>query len=512
MRTRRRILPRRLLPPQFAHAARVAGAATLIIAIVYTGCVTALNLVVAHRLTGQTDARLSDRLTEASRSRITVLPAKDGDDDGDVDDAPLFLWLVSPGGHVSPLSSDAPALPGGLRPGAGWPVTTVIGGSPFRLAARRTGSQWIVAGQSLAQNRHTESVLLGSELAAAPLLLIAMFLGSLTVGLKALGPVEQSRRRQLEFTADASHELRTPLSVISAEADIALASPRSAAEYQGALTRIQGEGKRLRLIVEDLLWLARFDSQPPPPGESRSTWPRSPARARAGSARSPGRARSPVADTDTQAPALISAPPEWIDRLAGVLMDNACRYAGRAARSGSAWTRWPAGSAWPSRTAARAFRRRNAGGCSTVSTARPATARAQDWGWPSRTRSPGQPAAAGASAARHRSAEPGWPYRGAGTSPGISPWATRRPRLPGIRGPAGPARRGRWRRNHRRPRTEASGQSTSADAGKLPDGQPAPDLLSWLAIAWSRARIVVSASRPVIADPGSSCRSTNGKR
>jgi signal transduction histidine kinase len=27
-------------------------------------------------------------------------------------------------------------------------------------------------------------------------------------------------------------------------------------------------------------------------------------------------------------PALISAPPEWIDRLAGVLMDNACRYAG----------------------------------------------------------------------------------------------------------------------------------------------------------------------------------------
>jgi signal transduction histidine kinase len=25
---------------------------------------------------------------------------------------------------------------------------------------------------------------------------------------------------------------------------------------------------------------------------------------------------------------LISAPPEWIDRLAGVLVDNACRYAG----------------------------------------------------------------------------------------------------------------------------------------------------------------------------------------
>lgn len=32
--------------------------------------------------------------------------------------------------------------------------------------------------------------------------------------------------------------------------------------------------------------------------------------------------------TDDQAPAWISAPPEWIDRLAGVLVDNACRYAG----------------------------------------------------------------------------------------------------------------------------------------------------------------------------------------
>jgi signal transduction histidine kinase len=329
MRTGPRVLRRRLLPPQFGHAARVAGAATLIIAIVYTACVIALNLAVGHRLTGQTDARLSDRLTEASRSSVTDLPKKDGDDDGDVDDSPLFLWLVSPSGRVSRLSLDDPAFPAGLRPGPGWPVTKAIGGSFFRLVARRDGSQWIVAGQSLAQNRHTQAVLLDSEIAAAPLLLAAMFLGSLTVGLKALGPVEQSRRRQLEFTADASHELRTPLSVISAEADIALASPRSAAEYRGSLTRIQGEGKRLRRIVEDLLWLARFDSQPPPPGDEPLDVATI-ANTCAGRFRPVARARSITitADTATPAPALISAPPEWIDRLAGVLMDNACRYAG----------------------------------------------------------------------------------------------------------------------------------------------------------------------------------------
>ena len=321
-----RLLRHRLLSPQFAHAARVAAVATLIIGIVYIGCVTALNLTVATRLTAQTDAGLRDRLTEASRYGVSVLPRKDGDDDGD---APLFLWLVSPRGKVTRLSLDAPPLPAGLRPGTGWPLTKAIGGSLFRLVARRTGSQWIVAGQSLAQNRHTESVLLGSEIAAAPLLLVAMFLGSLTVGLTALGPVEQSRRRQLEFTADASHELRTPLSVISAEADIALATPRSAAEYRGSLTRIQGEGKRLRQIVEDLLWLARFDSQPPPPGDEPLDVATI-ADTCADRFRPVARARSITiaADTATPAPALISAPPEWIDRLAGVLMDNACRYAG----------------------------------------------------------------------------------------------------------------------------------------------------------------------------------------
>jgi signal transduction histidine kinase len=329
MKTGRRFLRRQLLPPQFAHAARVAGAATLIIAIVYTGCVIALNLAVAARLTGQTDARLRDRAIEASRYGLPDLPLKDGVDDGDVDDAPLFLWLISPSGRVTRLSLDSPAFPAGLRPGPGWPVTRAIGGSFFRLVARRTGSQWIVAGQSLAQNRHIQAVLLDSEIAAAPLLLVAMFLGSLTVGLKALGPVEQSRRRQLEFTADASHELRTPLSVISAEADIALASPRSAAEYRGSLARVQGEGKRLRRIVEDLLWLARFDSQPPPPGDEPLDVATI-ADTCAGRFRPVARARSITitADTSTSAPALISAPPEWIDRLAGVLMDNACRYAG----------------------------------------------------------------------------------------------------------------------------------------------------------------------------------------
>jgi signal transduction histidine kinase len=87
-----------------------------------------------------------------------------------------------------------------------------------------------------------------------------VFAGSLLIGLRAQAPVEQSRRRQLEFTADASHELRTPLSVIRAETDLALSSPRKAADYRDTLIRISGESERLRRLVEDMLWLARCRS------------------------------------------------------------------------------------------------------------------------------------------------------------------------------------------------------------------------------------------------------------
>jgi hypothetical protein len=52
-----------------------------------------IRLFLSARLTGQTDARLADRLAEASRSgRVTQAPKDSGnDDDGDVADAPLSL-------------------------------------------------------------------------------------------------------------------------------------------------------------------------------------------------------------------------------------------------------------------------------------------------------------------------------------------------------------------------------------------------------------------------------------
>ncbi len=197
------------------------------------------------------------------------------------------------------------------------------------LRAARSGTSRLVAGESLAEETHIVGVLRDGELLGAPILLLAMFAGSLIIGLRAMSPVEQSRRRQLEFTADASHELRTPLSVISAETSIALSAPRNAADYRSALVRVDGESQRLRRIVEDMLWLARFDSSPPPPTDEPldlTTIAQECADRFEAVARSQSFDIS-VLPADPEA-AWISAPPEWIDRLAGVLVDNACRYAG----------------------------------------------------------------------------------------------------------------------------------------------------------------------------------------
>jgi signal transduction histidine kinase len=188
---------------------------------------------------------------------------------------------------------------------------------------------WFVVGQSLAEVDHVESDLIALEVVAGPVLLVAIFLGTLLVGVKAANPVEQARRRQLEFTADASHELRTPLSVIEAEVSLALSGTRKEAEYRGTLRRVSREALRLRDIVNDLLWLSRFDSEPPPPGdEPVDVGAIATACADRFDAVAAGRGISLSVRQLGEGQPWVNAPPEWIDRLTAVLVDNACRYAG----------------------------------------------------------------------------------------------------------------------------------------------------------------------------------------
>jgi signal transduction histidine kinase len=322
--------PRRWLRvPGWAHAVRVALAASLLIGLVYAGCVVVFDELAAARLVAAVDTRLRERLIDASAGHLF---GNAGDDD-DIEGPPVLMWLARPSHDPVALSPGAPQLSAadGTAGAADRPVTIRLRSGQFRIAAVRYEAGLLVAGQSLAEQARIETILRSGEVLAAPVLFLAVFIGALIIGLRALAPVERSRQRQLDFTADASHELRTPLSVISAETGIALRAERSVADYQAALSRIQDETKRLRNIVEDLLWLARFDSAPPQPDSepldlvtiARECAERFSAVAHAGSF------TISMAETENSAPVRISAPAEWIQRLTGVLVDNACRYAGQ---------------------------------------------------------------------------------------------------------------------------------------------------------------------------------------
>lgn len=73
-----------------------------------------------------------------------------------------------------------------------------------------------------------------------------------------------SEQRMREFVADASHELRTPLTTIRGYAELCRINPELAAEQrQDYIRRIEDDAKRMGLLVEDLLLLARMDQRRP---------------------------------------------------------------------------------------------------------------------------------------------------------------------------------------------------------------------------------------------------------
>jgi signal transduction histidine kinase len=143
-----------------------------------------------------------------------------------------------------------------------------------------------------------------------------------------VGPVEAARRRQLELAADASHELRTPLTVIEAELALARDGPGDEDEWRATLDHIGRESARLRRIVEDLLWLARFDSAPPPPPGPSDLGAVVTTCAERFDAVARARGLTLTVDdaTPTDATLAVDVNGEWLDKLTGTLLDNACRY------------------------------------------------------------------------------------------------------------------------------------------------------------------------------------------
>jgi two-component system OmpR family sensor kinase len=82
---------------------------------------------------------------------------------------------------------------------------------------------------------------------------------------KAFSARKTSEDRLRQFLADASHELRTPLASIRGYAELyRMGAVDDPEQRELAMRRIEEEAKRMGLLVEDLLALARLDRSPEP--------------------------------------------------------------------------------------------------------------------------------------------------------------------------------------------------------------------------------------------------------
>jgi signal transduction histidine kinase len=346
---------------RFAVAATLAAAAALAVLTV------AVTVLVHSNLVGDIDSRLRSHVQqEAAEDRAPAGSATAGTGF----DEPVLEWDTAANGQPG-LADTAVAslpLPGDVRGSPGFHDVT-LGGTEFRvLTAAMPPGGTVSAGTSLASVENATHHLQEAEVLLEPALLILVFAGALLFARRTLAPVERlrqsadtmdaesagqrfrpdppydelgrlaltfdslldrlalARHRQLQLTADASHELRTPLAVLRGEAALALRRPRSRAEYREAIERMAVEVDRMEHALEDLLWLARVQQGPDERAAAETDL--------AGTARElVGRfaAAAGLRDLEISAavpdgPLLVRAPEGWLERLLGLLLDNACKY------------------------------------------------------------------------------------------------------------------------------------------------------------------------------------------
>lgn len=313
-------------------ARRVALAATGIVAAMYVLIAVAVILIVSQNLVSGIDTGLSKSLVSmaADRARGGGPPGHgfSGRAPGEAPfGAPVLWWAYHPDGNYDNSSADAASykLPVSYNNING-PQTLTVAGTDLRVMGGRVGDDWVVVGQSLTSVYQARSTLIFAEVLVGPVLLVVVFLGALAIGRRVAAPVERARQRQMEFTANASHELRTPLSVIQAQTSLALAQPRDEGWYRNAFLRVDEESKRMRRLVDDLLWLARFDA-------TRGQAHAEPVDVGVMAQQAVDRFTAVAEARDLRLSLrlggdslVIASSPEWLDHLVGVLLDNACKY------------------------------------------------------------------------------------------------------------------------------------------------------------------------------------------
>lgn len=141
-----------------------------------------------------------------------------------------------------------------------------------------------------------------------------------------LDRIEHSFRQVRQFTADASHELRAPVTLIHTVAEFSLRRKRSPEELEAGMRTILREAQRNARLIDDLLLLARADSDAtafaPTPMDLAPVFDE--AAAQAGVLAAP----RGVTVTSNRAPGAlrINGDEASLQRLLLILVDNAVKY------------------------------------------------------------------------------------------------------------------------------------------------------------------------------------------
>lgn len=160
----------------------------------------------------------------------------------------------------------------------------------------------------------------------------AFMLVSLYLARWALKPVDEAWEKQKRFVADASHELKTPLTVILANTGILLSHREETIQSQEKwVAYTEAEANRMKKLVDDLLFLAKYDSEHKPTLQTEINisdvlW----------STLLPFESVAFEAgveiDTEITPDLSIAGNEGQIRQLGVILLDNACKYAGKGGR------------------------------------------------------------------------------------------------------------------------------------------------------------------------------------
>lgn len=135
---------------------------------------------------------------------------------------------------------------------------------------------------------------------------------------------QEAAQARTDFLADVSHELRTPLTVLRGNAELGLALDGEWT-HRDLLEEIVGESSRMTSLVEDLLFLARSDSQTVPL-ETRLTAVPELLEGGASRARMLARERGATLDVHLHGKGELRVDPRRIEQAIMVLIDNAFKY------------------------------------------------------------------------------------------------------------------------------------------------------------------------------------------